>query len=119
MSGFLLDTSIISELAPGRIVGDGLPEWLRDNRFSIFMPVVAVIEIERTALPAEAAYRAFGPSHVRDAEHQVEVGSAVLGEGSGTPSVTVHRALPSAVLVTIDSTVVWASADGRTARWPD
>jgi S1-C subfamily serine protease len=42
---------------------------------------VAVIEIERTALPAAAAYRAFGPSHLRDAEHQVEVGSPVLVVG--------------------------------------
>jgi predicted nucleic acid-binding protein len=47
LSGFLLDTSIISELAPGRLVADGLPEWLRANRSSIFMPVVAVIEIEK------------------------------------------------------------------------
>lgn len=46
MKGFLLDTSIISELAPGR-QPSALPQWLRDHRPSVFLPVVAVIEIEK------------------------------------------------------------------------
>lgn len=46
MRGVLLDTSIISELAPGRPPG-GLPQWLRAHRGSLFLPVVAVVEIEK------------------------------------------------------------------------
>lgn len=46
MRGFLLDTSIISELAPGRPSG-ALPQWLRQHRPSVLLPVVAVIEIEK------------------------------------------------------------------------
>lgn len=42
---------------------------------------VAVIELERSALPATAVYRAFGPEHLNRPEHQVEVGSSVLVVG--------------------------------------
>ena len=39
---------------------------------------VAVIEIDRTALPVHASYRAFTPAHLPLAEETVELGSAVL-----------------------------------------
>ena len=39
---------------------------------------VAVIEIDRTALPASAAIRAFTPRHLYTADHQVEVGTSLL-----------------------------------------
>jgi S1-C subfamily serine protease len=39
---------------------------------------VAVIELDRTALPATTAYRAFTPEHLQDALEQVEVGSSLL-----------------------------------------
>lgn len=42
---------------------------------------VAVIELERAALPPTAVYRAFGPSHLQDPNNQVEVGSSVLVVG--------------------------------------
>jgi S1-C subfamily serine protease len=42
---------------------------------------VAVIEIERAALPEKTIYRAFTPSHLLDALEQVEVGSALLVVG--------------------------------------
>ncbi len=42
---------------------------------------VAVIELERPALPATAVYRAFGPQHLNDPNLQVEVGSSVLVVG--------------------------------------
>ena len=39
---------------------------------------VAVIELERSALPPTAVYRAFSPDHLDDPAKQVEVGSSVL-----------------------------------------
>lgn len=42
---------------------------------------VALIELERAALPPTAVYRAFGPTHLHDPGHQVEVGSSVLVVG--------------------------------------
>ncbi|HRP25056.1 serine protease [Thauera sp.] len=42
---------------------------------------VAVIELERTALPASAAYRAFTPAHLLGHFDQVEVGSSLLVVG--------------------------------------
>ncbi|NTV97150.1 MAG: trypsin-like peptidase domain-containing protein [Thiobacillus sp.] len=42
---------------------------------------VAVIEIERAALPATAAYRAFTPDHLAGPADQVEVGSSLLVVG--------------------------------------
>ena len=42
---------------------------------------VAVIEIERAALPATAVYRAFGPPHLHEPSEPVEVGSSVLVVG--------------------------------------
>ncbi len=42
---------------------------------------VAVIEIDRAALPATTAYRAFTPHHLHDPHHQVEVGSSLLVVG--------------------------------------
>ena len=39
---------------------------------------VAVIEINRKALPATAVYRAFGPQHLLSSLDQVEVGSSLL-----------------------------------------
>jgi hypothetical protein len=42
---------------------------------------VAVIEVERRALPDTFVYRAFGPAHLQSATDQVEVGSSVLVVG--------------------------------------
>ncbi|MFZ1909333.1 MAG: serine protease [Burkholderiales bacterium] len=42
---------------------------------------VAVIELERTALPETAVYRAFTPAHLPDPNNQVEVGSSLLVVG--------------------------------------
>ena len=39
---------------------------------------VAVIELDRSALPATTAYRAFTPEHVQDALDQVDIGSSLL-----------------------------------------
>ena len=39
---------------------------------------VAVIELERTALPKTTDYRAFTPKHLQDTEDQVEIGSSLL-----------------------------------------
>ena len=39
---------------------------------------VAVIEIDRKALPATVVYRAFGPAHLLGPDDQVEVGSSLL-----------------------------------------
>jgi Trypsin-like peptidase domain len=42
---------------------------------------VAVIEIERAALPAPTVYRAFTPKHLLGATDQVEIGSSLLVVG--------------------------------------
>jgi S1-C subfamily serine protease len=42
---------------------------------------VAVLEIERDALPKTAVLRAFGPGHLRDAREPVELGSPLLVVG--------------------------------------
>lgn len=42
---------------------------------------VAVIELERPALPATVVYRAFGPAHLQTPSDQIEVGSSVLVVG--------------------------------------
>jgi len=42
---------------------------------------VAVIEIERTALPPTTVYRAFTPSHLPDQSEQIEVGTSLLVVG--------------------------------------
>ena len=39
---------------------------------------VAVIELERAALPATTDYRAFTPKHLHDPEDQIEIGSSLL-----------------------------------------
>ncbi len=42
---------------------------------------VAVIEIERAAMPAESTYRAFTPDHLHNAANQIEVGTSLLVVG--------------------------------------
>ncbi len=42
---------------------------------------VAVIELNRSALPEAMAYQAFGPEHLPGAQEQVEVGSSLLVVG--------------------------------------
>lgn len=42
---------------------------------------VAVIEIDRAALPARTAFRAFTPNHLHDPVHQAEVGTSLLVVG--------------------------------------
>jgi predicted nucleic acid-binding protein len=47
LSGFLLDTSIISQLSPAREPPRQLVRWLRVNRSRISLSVISVIEIEK------------------------------------------------------------------------
>ena len=42
---------------------------------------VAVLEIERSALPAAAVYRAFTPAHLQDPQQPIEVGTSMLVVG--------------------------------------
>jgi len=56
---------------------DGKPLW-RQGMDRGGEVDVAVIEIERAALPETAALRAFTLRHLYDADHQVEVGTSVL-----------------------------------------
>ncbi len=42
---------------------------------------VAVIEIDRAALPENIVYRAFGPEHLSDPQEHVEIGSSILVVG--------------------------------------
>jgi len=45
--GYLLDTSVLSALAPGRegFVPPGLVEWLQNNHTRLFLPSIAVAEM--------------------------------------------------------------------------
>jgi hypothetical protein len=47
VTGVLLDTSILSEFAPGRSPPRDLREWLTRRRPAIFIPVVALTELEQ------------------------------------------------------------------------
>ncbi|WP_027153577.1 type II toxin-antitoxin system VapC family toxin [Mesorhizobium sp. WSM2561] len=46
MKGFLVDTSVLSQIAPGR-VSDAAAQWFRDNDGSLYLPVVALSEIRQ------------------------------------------------------------------------
>jgi len=47
-SGFLVDTSVLSMLAPGRRVQDGgLAAWLRENGDHLYISAVTVAEVEQ------------------------------------------------------------------------
>jgi hypothetical protein len=59
---------------------NGLSLW-RQGADSAGAIDVAVIELERPALPATVMYRAFGPEHLNAPAQQVEVGSSVLVVG--------------------------------------
>jgi Trypsin-like peptidase domain len=59
------------------LYGDGGPMW-RQGVDPAGEVDVAVIEIDRAALPATAALRAFTLRHLYDADHQVEVGTSVI-----------------------------------------
>ena len=59
---------------------DGKPLW-RQGVDAAGAIDVAVIEIERPALPQGTVYRAFTPGHLMDAYGQVEVGTSVLVVG--------------------------------------
>ena len=56
---------------------DGLSLW-RQGEDSGGPVDVAVIEIERRALPADAVYRAFTPNHLARSPEQVPVGTALM-----------------------------------------
>ncbi|MBG0799901.1 trypsin-like peptidase domain-containing protein [Methylocystis sp. L43] len=56
---------------------DGKAAW-RQGLDSAGEVDVAVIEIERSALPEPTVYRAFTPKHLLSAQHQVEIGSSLL-----------------------------------------
>jgi predicted nucleic acid-binding protein len=48
-SGFLLDTSVLSLLAPGRPEpDDGLTTWLRENNDRIYISAVTMAEVEQS-----------------------------------------------------------------------
>jgi len=59
---------------------DGTSVW-REGTDSAGEIDVAVIEIDRAALPADTVVRAFTPDHLNDPENQVEVGSSLLVVG--------------------------------------
>lgn len=59
---------------------DGQPVW-RQGRDRAGDIDVAVIEIERSALPGTAVFNAFTPNHLHDPNEQVEVGTSVLVVG--------------------------------------
>ena len=59
---------------------DGRSVW-RQGEDSAGGIDVAVIEIDRSALPEAFAYHAFTPAHLQDAADQIEVGSSVLVVG--------------------------------------
>ncbi|MDF2464849.1 MAG: trypsin-like peptidase domain protein [Ramlibacter sp.] len=59
---------------------DGKSVW-RQGRDTGGDVDVAVLEIERSALPATAAYRAFTPDHLHQPRQAVEVGSTLLVVG--------------------------------------
>ncbi|WP_187971064.1 type II toxin-antitoxin system VapC family toxin [Aquibium microcysteis] len=46
MKGFLVDTSVVSEIAPGRVSATAA-QWFRDNDGHLFLPVVALSEIRQ------------------------------------------------------------------------
>lgn len=47
-SGFLLDTSVLSLLAPGRPTPDaGLADWLKENNDRLYISAVTVAEVEQ------------------------------------------------------------------------
>lgn len=46
MSGYLIDTSVLSALAPGREPSDAAA-WFRENDGRLFLPVVALSEIRQ------------------------------------------------------------------------
>lgn len=48
MSGYLLDTSVISLVGPGKPpLAVEVTDWLRDHADALFVPIVAVAEIEQ------------------------------------------------------------------------
>lgn len=49
IKGYLLDTSVVSALAPGReaFVPTPLREWLQANHQALFLPAVAIAEISQ------------------------------------------------------------------------
>ncbi|MGZ5785988.1 MAG: S1 family peptidase [Ramlibacter sp.] len=59
---------------------DGKSVW-RQGRDSGGDVDVAVLEIERAALPPSAVYRAFTPAHLHQAQHPVELGTPLLVVG--------------------------------------
>lgn len=59
---------------------DGMSVW-RQGLDTAGEIDVAVIEIERAALPARTTYRAFTPEHLHDPLHEVEIGSTLLVVG--------------------------------------
>lgn len=46
MKGFLVDTSVLSQIAPGR-VSETAAQWFRANDGRLFLPVVALSEIRQ------------------------------------------------------------------------
>lgn len=48
MAGYLVDTSVISALAPGKpVVPPAVADWLRARTIELFLPAVAIAEIEQ------------------------------------------------------------------------
>lgn len=48
MAGYLADTSVISALAPGKpAVPQDVADWLRAKTAELFLPIVAIAEIEQ------------------------------------------------------------------------
>lgn len=60
-----------------RLYREGKSSW-RQGKDSAGEIDVAVIEIDRTALPETATYRRFTPKHLLDMQETVEIGTSVL-----------------------------------------
>ncbi len=46
-SGYLLDTSVLSLLAPGKPANDSLAQWMRDRSDVLYLSAVTIAEIEQ------------------------------------------------------------------------
>lgn len=46
-SGYLLDTSVLSLLAPGKPTNDSVAQWIRDHNDLLYLSAVTIAEIEQ------------------------------------------------------------------------
>jgi len=46
MSGYLLDTNVVSAFAPGRTASTQIAQWLEANSDLLFLSVISIVEVE-------------------------------------------------------------------------